>query len=348
MSAAWRRAAVPSASSRSTATRPRAARSPLTRHATAASTVASGAVPTSCAADGQGPACAPAGGAASAVTAATATARTKAERNRRAGGVGTGTRRSAAGPRGGVPGIPAPCRAGGRVHKTTVVLRPDPTKVGLVDEAVAPRPQRRLQAVVDADLAEDVAEVALDRLRADPEPEGDLLVGHAGPEEGEDVALAVADGLGRAAGAALLDERRGDARGERRPALRRGLDPRDQLLGLGVLEQVAGGARVERGGDPPTVGERRQHDDARAALPAADRARRLDAVHDRHLQIHQDDVGIAVPAAVDGLLAVARDAHDLDAVAGLEQAGDPDADDLVVVGDQDTDRPGLRGGRHTL
>ena len=153
--------------------------------------------------------------------------------------------------------------------------------------------------------------------------------------------------LGRPAGAALLDERRGDARGERRRALRRGLDPREQLLGLGVLEQVAGRARVERVGDPPPVGERRQDDDARPVLAAADRARGLDAVHDRHLQVHEDDVGVAVRAAVDGLLAVARDAHDLDAVAGLEQAGDPDADDLVVVGDQDTDRPGLRGGEHT-
>src|SRR5919108_3497573 len=193
MSFAWRRADSSRAPACWTATRPRAARSALTRQLTAASTAAGGASPRTSAAKGQpAAACARAGGAASADRAAQATARTRRVTALRAACVWLRTRESAAGPRGGVPGMPGASVQRGRTHKTTLVLRPDGTSVGLVDEPVTARPQRGRQPVPDADVAEDVAQMALDRLRADAQAQGDLLVRHPGADEREHLPLALA------------------------------------------------------------------------------------------------------------------------------------------------------------
>ena len=67
----------------------------------------------------------------------------------------------------------------------------------------------------------------------------------------------------RAGGARARDQLLGRLRRQRRLAAGGGADARAQLVGLGVLEQVADRAGVERGQDAVAVGERRQHDHVR-------------------------------------------------------------------------------------
>src|SRR3954471_4480061 len=221
MSAAWRCATASRAPSRRTGTRPRVARSSLTRHRTAASTAAADAAPSGCAAPGHAAAAPRAGATATAVATAMRRSRIRA-------------RGSAAGPRGGVPGMPTPSSPASRTHKRTVVLRLG-RRVDALDEPVAARPHRRLQPVLDADPAEDVAEVALHGLRADPEAQRDLLVRHPGADERKHLAFAVAERLGRGGAAQLADDSEGNARRQRRLARGGRADARDELFRGGVL-----------------------------------------------------------------------------------------------------------------
>lgn len=117
--------------------------------------------------------------------------------------------------------------------------------------------------------------------------------------------------------------------------------PRPRRLGdlvrRGVLEQVAAGAGLERAEDPRAVRERRQHEHGRGGMLGRDAAGRLDAVDARHVEIHQDDVRRTAAAVGDRLLAVGRDAGELDVRERLDQPAEAVADDAVVVGDQHAD-----------
>src|SRR4051794_9508939 len=333
MSTAWRWAESSSAPARANEPRPCSARSVLRRQRMAASTVAPETAPSGCAAAAQtAAACARAGATASA--AATATARKRIRTAQRADRVGMATRGSAGGPRGGVPGMPTPSTLPSPTHKRTVVLRLAATVAGL-DEPVGAGPHRRLQPVAHADLAEDVAEVALHRLGADPEAQRDLLVRHAGADEREHLTLAVAEVAGGSGGAQVPDDSHGHARRQRRLARGGRADAGHELVRRRVLEQVADGARVERGRDVVAIGERSEDDDLRAAAVAVrEPPRGLDAADARHLEVHEHDVRLALGAHGERLLPVAGEADDLDDVGVvLEQLADPDADDLVVVGD---------------
>jgi hypothetical protein len=195
-------------------------------------------------------------------------------------------------------------------------------------------------------VAEDVREVALDRLGADPEAQRDLLVRDARGHELEDLALAFGELLGRRRAAALAHEPPRDARGERRVAAGRGPDARGELVRLGVLQQVADRARVERRGDAHVVRERGEHEHRRTHAQAGDPARRLDAVDARHLEVHEHDVRLAVEGQVDRLLAVGGHADHLDVGHAGEQAVQARAYEVVVVDDEDPDRPALCGSEH--
>ena len=82
----------------------------------------------------------------------------------------------------------------------------------------------------------------------------------------------------------------GRPRVDRRLAAGHGADAVEDVVGLGVLEQVADRAGVERAHDPLGVGVRRQHQHV-GQLLGDDRAGGADAVDARHLQVHQHDVG---------------------------------------------------------
>src|SRR3954454_18570560 len=110
--------------------------------------------------------------------------------------------------------------------------------VGL-DQALAHRVERRLRAVGEPELAEDVADVGLDRLLRHAELEGDRLVGPAAGDEGGDLALAGRErGRGRGGGTVaralahqLLDHRRV----QQRAAGVDGADRGDEVLWRDVL-----------------------------------------------------------------------------------------------------------------
>jgi hypothetical protein len=61
---------------------------------------------------------------------------------------------------------------------------------------------------------------------------------------------------------------------------------------------------------------------------------RLDAVHERHLDVDDDGVRLQRVRELDALAAVARLAHDLEARIGGERRGKRDAEGLVVLGDE--------------
>ena len=107
-----------------------------------------------------------------------------------------------------------------------------------------------------------------------------------------------------------------------RAAPRRGRRP-DGLLDLrrlGVLEQVADRAGVERLEDLLPVGEGRQHDHGDLGVGRSDAPRRLDPVEDGHLEVHQDDVRGRTLALLERVPAVGCRADELDAVERRRRA----------------------------
>ena len=78
------------------------------------------------------------------------------------------------------------------------------------------------------------------------------------------------------------------------------------------------------------VGDR-EHDDADVGQLRLDPPRGLETAHDRHRDVHQDDVGQQVSRQSQTLLAVARLSHDLEVLLADEQVGQPGAEQGVVV-----------------
>jgi hypothetical protein len=146
-------------------------------------------------------------------------------------------------------------------------------------------PQGGLRAVGDADLREHLGQVCLDGLLADLQPTGDELVREALPDQREHLALAGAE-LDRGAHLRSLGDHlvRG-ARGQRRLAPGSGADAADDLVGVGVLEQVAERAGVECAENPVAVGERGQHHDPGRRPRRDQRTGDFDPVELGHLQV---------------------------------------------------------------
>ena len=73
----------------------------------------------------------------------------------------------------------------------------------------------------------------------------------------------------------------------------------DELLGVGVLEQEAARPGPQGVEEVVVAVEGREHDDP-AEVRRDDRPGRLDAVHHRHLHVHEDDVGCELARRGDG------------------------------------------------
>jgi hypothetical protein len=92
-----------------------------------------------------------------------------------------------------------------------------------------------------------------------------------------------------------------------------------ELGGRCVLEHEATGARRERLEDVFVEVEGRQHEDTGGVLAPRDQsARGLDAVHARHPDIHDHDVGLELSRPGEGLLAVGSLADHLEIVLRVE------------------------------
>jgi hypothetical protein len=85
------------------------------------------------------------------------------------------------------------------------------------------------------------------------------------------------------------------------------LDGVDELGGRGVLEEEAGCPGAERVVDVLVEVEGGQHEHGGAlAVRGEETARRFDAVHGRHADVHEDDVGARGGGEVDRLASVGR------------------------------------------
>src|SRR5436190_8438908 len=122
-----------------------------------------------------------------------------------------------------------------------------------------------------------------------------------------------------------------------------GLDRRDDLVGRGMLQQVAVGAGGEGVHDPAAIAVGREHEHTGAGVVGGDAPGGLEAVHARHRQIHQHDVGLVLGYRRQRRLAVRSRGNDLHAVSGGEQLLEARAHDDVVVDDEDPDH-----GCHTF
>ena len=109
------------------------------------------------------------------------------------------------------------------------------------------------------------------------------------------------------------------------------------LVGAGVLEEVARRAGLERRGDLLLLDEAGHRHDLDVRVLGLDPADRGEPVHVRHQQVHQHDVGLEATGHGDALAAVGRLAHDLDVGEQIEERAQARADDGVVVDEQDAD-----------
>jgi hypothetical protein len=106
---------------------------------------------------------------------------------------------------------------------------------------------------------------------------------------------------------------------------------RHQLGRLGVLEQVADGARLQGVGHPLTLGERGEDDDLGVRPLGEDLPRRLGAVEQGHREVHQDQVRLQLPSQLDGFAPVAGLGHHLELGVGGQQRRQAGSHELVIV-----------------
>ena len=100
---------------------------------------------------------------------------------------------------------------------------------------------------------------------------------------------------------------------------------------MGGLEQEAAGPGAQGVDDVLVEPERGEDEDALARQPPGG----LDAVHDRHTDVHQHDVGRVLRRSLDRLLAGAGLGDDLDVPGGLEHGLEAGPHHRLVVGDHD-------------
>jgi len=86
------------------------------------------------------------------------------------------------------------------------------------------------------------------------------------------------------------------------------------------------------------LGERRYHQHAHAWPRPQEQGQRLEPVHDRHLDVEQDDVGNAAHHVLDGQLAVGVARDDFEPRLFLDPARDETPNHRRIVDDHHSDR----------
>jgi len=222
-------------------------------------------------------------------------------------------------------------------------LRAGRNEVSLIgaDEAAFHGDAGGFGAAAGAEFGEDVIDVALYGAFADEEGGGDFLVGLAAGHQAENFELA---------GAQLGDfhpfgELGADGGGNIVLAVVDDADALDEIFEARVFEQVGAGAGAEAAVNVFVAFERGEDDDAGGSELLADDFDGFDAVHFRHAEIDERDIGYIFHEEVDGFFSrggFADDRHIRDAIERGDQAF---ADDGVIVGDEDANWVSLRNGR---
>src|SRR5262249_4842751 len=110
-----------------------------------------------------------------------------------------------------------------------------------------------------------------------------------------------------------------------------------QLPGRHVLEQEAARADTQRLVDVLVQIKGRENEHAALDAAQQDAPGRLDPVHGRHTDVHQDDVREQPLRQLDRLAAVAGLADDLDVVLGAEDHAEAVAHERLVVAEENAD-----------
>ena len=165
-------------------------------------------------------------------------------------------------------------------------------------EAPGDREAGQLDAVVQLQLAEGVLHVVLDRAVGDEQARGDLLVAHPGGHEPKDLGLALGQPerllVARRRGARghppeLPEHQAREAGGEHRSPGRGVAHGVEEALARGRLQQVAGGAGLDRLQDVLLLGARRQDQHPRGQAGLHDGGADLVAAQPRQVEVqHQD------------------------------------------------------------
>jgi hypothetical protein len=174
---------------------------------------------------------------------------------------------------------------------------------------------------------------------ADPERSSDPLVGLTRTDEADDLKLARSQ-VGRRVfmldNPERLDEPSGNSGIELNLAALCGTNRVRYLVGVGVLEEVAGCARLQRGVHSFIVAERRQSHHLDVVVPRADSSGRLDSVHRLHLQVHEDDLRpkpllVETRDELERFLASGSVTDDLEVGLGAEKCEETTPYDLMIV-----------------
>ena len=182
-----------------------------------------------------------------------------------------------------------------------------------------------------------------------PELAGDLLVGEATGDAAEHLVLPRGQGCtgqlsGFGRGSPSAEQGPGHLRVEGRTTRRCGPDGVEDLLWVGVLQEIAVRAGIERVHDAALLRERRQHHHPALGVPRLDLPGRLHAVEHRHRQVHQHHVDHAGVHRGDRLLAIANAAHELQIARSAKELFETVTHDAVVVDHQHLDRLGHDAG----
>ena len=131
-----------------------------------------------------------------------------------------------------------------------------------------------------------------------------------------------------------LDRVLGDAQLRGDLAVERLAHREPQLGFISGLEHIADGARADRLEQQVGVFDHAQDQDAAHQPVALQSPCGLQAIHARHAQVHQDQVGLECPSQVHGFTTVACFAHHLEVGFLAEDQPQPGARQPVVVGNQ--------------
>jgi len=110
----------------------------------------------------------------------------------------------------------------------------------------------------------------------------------------------------------------------------------DDLARTRVLEQVPGRSCLQNGKDVLIVIVRRQDENRGPRTNGLDPLGSLDAVHDRHADVHNGHVGMLARRESDGLTAVARLGDHGQVCLPFQDAAGAFAHEHVIIGEQDT------------